>query len=440
MPAPRPFSSLLAPPLAALIPALLLVWMVAGGPGTAIAQEGATGGRLDQVEKSLEKSRREGQALSDIASRLARQISDLRKERVKAAHTAHKYERRVAALADIITQLNTERRAKTQALKARRARLADILGALQRMARQPPEALIALPGKPQDTLRSAILMRTVLPEIEAEARTLRTRLASLATLKAKIRRKRRALANESLSLKRQRARLGKLLKRKTAFERTTRIQRDRTTARAQSLATEAKDLRELLGRIDAERKTRLAALRIAPRRIARPALTVPTRRPPPQAAPPTRPVPKSRSRSQSRKKASTIRRARGKFIFPAQGRVVQRFGKKVAYGSKSKGILIQTLGGAQVVSPYEGVVVFSGKFRDYGQVLIIEHGGGYHSLLAGLKRIDSVVSQRLVAGEPVGVMAPPAKEKPRLYIELRRNGRPINPLPWLAAPTDKVSG
>lgn len=423
--------------------------VVAGGTSSsAIAQQGATGGRLEQIEKSLEKSRREGRALTDIASRLARQIADLRKERVKAARTAHNHERRVAALADTIAELNTERRAKTRALTARRARLADILGALQRMARQPPEALIALPGKPQDTLRSAILMRSVLPKIEAEARTLKARLASLTTLKAKIRRKRRALANESQALKRQRVRLGKLLKRKTTFERSTRFERDRTTARAQSLATEAKDLRELLSRLDAERKTRLAALRIAPRQVARPALRPPTRtpgttrpgtmRPPAQSAPPTRPRPKSRPKA--RKKASTIRRARGKFIFPAQGRVVQRFGKLVSYGSKSKGIVIQTLGGAQVVSPYEGVVVFSGKFRDYGQVLIIEHGGGYHSLLAGLKRIDSVVSQRLVAGEPVGVMAPPAKEKPRLYIELRRNGRPINPLPWLAAPTDKVSG
>ncbi len=415
--------------------------MMAGGPGTAAtAQESATGGRLDQVEKSLEKSRREGRALTDIASRLARQISDLRKERVKAARTTHRIERRVAALADTIVELNAERRTKTQALMARRSRLADILGALQRMARQPPEALMALPGKPQDTLRSAILMRTVLPEIEAEARALKARLASLVTLKVRIKRKRRALANESKSLKRQRARLGKLLKRKTAFERTTRIERDRTTARAQRLASEAKDLRGLLARIEAERKMRLAAMRIAPVPAIRPVIIPPQPAPPALSAPPPRKKSRKKSSKRPRKKAATIRQARGKFIFPVQGRVVQHFGNKAAFGSKAKGILVQTLGGAQVVSPYEGVVVFSGKFRDYGQVLIIEHGGGYHSLLAGLKRIDSVVSQRLVAGEPVGIMAPPAKQKPRLYIELRRNGRPINPLPWLATPRDKVSG
>lgn len=443
MPAP----DLHLPALAALAAALLLAPMAGPGGFDAIAQDvaaevklPAADDRLQQVEKSLEKSRREGQALTDIAGRLAKQISDLRKERIHAARAAQNHERRVAALANTIAKLNAERRTKTQTLNARRARLAEILGALQRMARQPPEALIVLPGKPQDTLRSAILMRTVLPEIEAEARTLRARLASLVTLKARIKRKRRALARESRSLKRQQTRLDKLLRRKTAFERTTRIERDKATARAQRLATKAKDLRGLLARLDAERKARLAALRIAPP-PARPVLRFPTRPggtmrklPPSQTAPMTRPGPKAGTNT------LPIHRARGKFMFPAQGQVVQHFGKKVAFGSRTKGILIQTLGGAQVVSPYDGVVVFAGKFRDYGQVLIIEHGGGYHTLLAGLKRLDSVVSQRLVAGEPVGVMDPPAKQKPRLYIELRRNGRPINPLPWLAAPTDKVSG
>jgi septal ring factor EnvC (AmiA/AmiB activator) len=92
------------------------------------------------------------------------------------------------------------------------------------------------------------------------------------------------------------------------------------------------------------------------------------------------------------------------------------------------------------VAPYDGQVVFAGPFRDYGQLLIIEHGEGYHMLLAGFERIDSAVSQTLLAGEPVGVMARPTEGNPRLYIELRHNGRPINPLPWLATPIGKVSG
>ena len=135
-----------------------------------------------------------------------------------------------------------------------------------------------------------------------------------------------------------------------------------------------------------------------------------------------------------------LRPARGRLVFPAQGRVVRHFNEKTAFGARSKGITIETLAAAQIIAPYAGRVVFSGPFRGYGQLLIIEHGGGYHTLLAGLHRIDSVTSQWLLAGEPVGVMTRPVKGNPRLYIELRRNGRPINPLPWLAPPTDKASG
>ena len=84
--------------------------------------------------------------------------------------------------------------------------------------------------------------------------------------------------------------------------------------------------------------------------------------------------------------------------------------------------------------------MFAGPFRGYGQLLIIEHGGGYHVLLAGLSRVDGTVGDEVLEGEPVGVMGSPPGLKPKLYFELRRNGRPVNPLPWLAARKDKVSG
>jgi septal ring factor EnvC (AmiA/AmiB activator) len=85
-------------------------------------------------------------------------------------------------------------------------------------------------------------------------------------------------------------------------------------------------------------------------------------------------------------------------------------------------------------------VVFAGPFRAYGLLLIIEHSGGYHTLLAGLSRIDATVGQRLLSGEPVGIMDPAADASPSLYVELRRNGQPINPLPWLAARKGKANG
>ena len=130
--------------------------------------------------------------------------------------------------------------------------------------------------------------------------------------------------------------------------------------------------------------------------------------------------------------------ARGLLPLPAQGRRVLTFGEKTQYGSQSKGLVLETRHGGQVVSPSDGWIVYAGEFRSYGQLLIINAGGGYHILLAGLSQIDVQLGQFVLAGEPVGVMsaaakAPQAKTQdnaPILYIEFRKDQRPIDPDPW----------
>ena len=127
-------------------------------------------------------------------------------------------------------------------------------------------------------------------------------------------------------------------------------------------------------------------------------------------------------------------------IVPARGKVKTRFGQTQSDGRAARGIVIAARKGAQVVAPYDGKVVYAGEFRSYGQILIIEHGGRYHTLLAGLGRVDAVVGQWLLAGEPVGILGGASGSAPELYLELRRAGEPINPLPWLATTGDKVRG
>ena len=141
-------------------------------------------------------------------------------------------------------------------------------------------------------------------------------------------------------------------------------------------------------------------------------------------------------------KPKTLRpfaKARGALLYPASGTLMRRYGENDELGVASKGLTFETRPGAQVVAPYDGRVLFAGPFKGYGQILIIEHSDGYHSLLAGLDRVESTAGQWLVAGEPVGVM-PGGESKPRLYLELRHDGQPINPMPWLAPRDEKVSG
>jgi septal ring factor EnvC (AmiA/AmiB activator) len=96
-------------------------------------------------------------------------------------------------------------------------------------------------------------------------------------------------------------------------------------------------------------------------------------------------------------------------------------------GSASQGWRIEGRGGALVVAPMNGIIKYQGNFKNYGNMIIIEHAKNYHSLVAGLSKIDTVVGQSVEAGEPLGTLAAPRAERPAVYYELRQNGKPVNP-------------
>ncbi|HET6387743.1 murein hydrolase activator EnvC family protein [Hyphomicrobium sp.] len=147
------------------------------------------------------------------------------------------------------------------------------------------------------------------------------------------------------------------------------------------------------------------------------------------------------------KPAIPFSEAKGKLPLPAQGRRALKFGEKTQFGGQSKGIVIETRPSAQVTSPSDGWVVYAGEFRSYGQLLIINAGDGYHILLAGLSQIDVQPGQFVLSAEPVGTMSGGQKAStaapvsgPVLYVELRKDGRPIDPDPWWASGQQKVQG
>ena len=122
---------------------------------------------------------------------------------------------------------------------------------------------------------------------------------------------------------------------------------------------------------------------------------------------------------------------RGAMVNPVAGRIVRQFGQTDDAGTASKGLVFNAGAGARVVAPYDGQIVYAGPFRGFGRILIIEHSGGYHTMLSGLGRIDCAVGQWVVASEPLAMMG--EQGGAGLYVELRRDGQPVNPVPWLAA-------
>lgn len=358
-------------------------------------------GKLLEVERTLDQERTRRQRMERTAEVYADDRAALKRRLVAAAQRAQDHEAKISDLEHRIAALREQDRDIRASLAERHRHSAIMLAALQRLARNPPATLIMLPADPADTVRSAILLRGAVPRLEAQAAALRDELWQMANLRQRIAVERRHLVTAGTALEGERRELAELIGRKARLERRARVDSAEAGTRIAELATQARSIQELLDRLAITRK-RLA--------LTRPAL--------PKAAPP----------------------ARSRALFPARGRVVRRFGHADQTGTGAKGITLETRTAAQVVAPVDGLVVFAGSFRGYGRLLIIENGEGYHMLMAGLARLDAAVGDEVLEGEPVGIMDPGSGVKPNLYFELRRDGRPVNPLPWLAATKDKVSG
>jgi septal ring factor EnvC (AmiA/AmiB activator) len=414
-----------------IVAALLLAGLVLAGPAAAQSKSSPQQ-KLDDIQKALTQSRAQHDALAKQADDLAAQLQTLRDGEVKAAAAAQAHESALTDLEGKLGNLGAAEAAKSRELDRQRAGEASLLMALARLARDPPEALALAPQDPVSSLRGGILMGRAVPPIERRARDLGAEITALEQLRGEIAQTERQHKNEREGLAREQNQIASLIGRKQDLLNRAQAGAAESDKRQAELAAKASDLRDLIARLDADRRNRDAEARSTSRAAppgAGATLTV-------TAAAAVLPDP-TRPRN-----IRPFSQAKGHMAVPSTGLLLVRFGDSdptSALASSSKGLTFETRPGAQVVAPFDGRVLFAGTFKGYGQILIIGHGDGYHSLLAGLDRVDEGVGQWLVAGEPVGAMSS-GSQKPHLYLELRRNGQPIDPLPWLAIRDEKVNG
>ena len=401
--------------------------------GWAAGRGGDAEGRLNAVQRDLERSRAEALRLGVRATELRRTAAELRGQMVITARAIQSHEVDVARFDAEIIGLNATTDDRLARLQAERGRFSQIILAVQRMARYPPVALLAQPQDLNDMVRGAILLRAAVPAVEQRAASLRAELAAIARLRSTLEHRRLERDETAHALERKRKRLAGLAASRVRESAATELVRQNAFMRAELLSREARDLRDLLARLAQQRIARLAAEAAAKQKVQQQARY--------KAAQIQQDTAIIIVPSPLAKRVLSIRQARGMLPFPAVGQITGRYGDLLgSSGPIRKGIVIETLPAAQVVAPYDGDVVFAGLFRGYGLLLIIEHDEEYHTLLTGLSRIDAVIGQRIIAGEPVGVMGQLTPEPPNLYVELRRAGQPINPLPWLAVHKGKVTG
>jgi septal ring factor EnvC (AmiA/AmiB activator) len=393
-------------------------WPVAG----AIAAPDKTAAQLKAVEQDLEKHQTEQEALERESAKVARDLARAREMRVALARDIQDQEYAILTLETRIADLEKKTNAQAAALSRRDYQMGQTLLALERLALHPADALSLTPLAPEDAVRAAILLRAAVPEIVMSTTALQKELAELYRRRRAIVSQREEVAAAAAMLVERRAKLDALIETKTQRQAVVATRKGDVAARVTELSRQAEDLRALFAKLAEEKAKRDAAQRLAraaeAARRAEDAAAAKAR----GKAPP--------AETDADTAARPFSSARGTMPFPAIGKLTTAYGQSTG-GHSSKGITITTRAGATVVTPYDGVVAFAGPFRGYGQLLIIEHSEGYHTLIAGLARIDATVGQKVLAGEPVGVMA--NEGETGLYVELRRDGEPINPLPWLAA-------
>ena len=433
-------------PRSALLAGLALAWPVAAG-GAAMAQErppatqdgkAETLDALKQRDQELKAARDAQRQSADTEAALKREIAEIGADRRKlnqalidGAAKLRAVEGEIDATQARLAPLDSQEAAIRQSLESRRAVIGEVLAALQRIGHRPPPALIASPEDALQSVRTAMVLGAVLPQMRGQVEALAADLSGLVAVRKQIAAERAALDREVASLGEERARVGALVdeRQKQQAEHEKALEAER--ARAGNLARQVDNLKDLIAKLEQGLDPATRAEREAARGETKPALAA--LHDPGRLAP-----------------AVAFASLRGRVPIPVNGVKIREFGAPDGIGGAEKGLSIATRAGAQVTAPADGWVVYAGAFRSYGQLLILNVGGGYHVLLAGMDRITVDLGQFVLTGEPVAVMGNTShiaavlatgSSQPVLYIEFRKDGTPVDPGPWWAAGEgEKVRG
>ena len=346
---------------------------------------------LDEKLKSAQNDKKDIERdLKNIEKLLKTTKNDL----VGTAKDIQKNERELQDLDHKIIELEDEKVALSDKLQNDRGSIANLILALERLRRMPPEAMIVRPETPLKTAQGAMLMEDILKSLNAQAKDLKNTLLSLKTVQLELESKKERVVKAAETLKSQQKSLKTMVKKRTRLYAKTQGDLTAQQKKAEEISAQSKNLSELVRKLDHDRQERTAALNQ-----------------------------KSRTRHI---KPKTVKS--GQPRLPLPGIIKTGYNETDHFGGKSQGIDIEGRAGALVVAPMGGTVQFAGFFKNYGNMVILEHEKGYHSLIAGLENIDTVVGQSIRAGEPLGVLHQSSSgQNPVLYYELRYKGKAINP-------------
>ncbi|NOJ44047.1 peptidoglycan DD-metalloendopeptidase family protein [Bradyrhizobium sp. WSM 1791] len=399
---------------------------------------------IKQREQELEAAREEQRKAAELQQKLKADIAAIGQDRSKLnqqlidiATQVRNVETRIGETEGRLRPLDSREQQIRASLDSRRAEIVEVLAALQRAGRRTPPALLVRPEDALQSLRIAMLLGSVVPELRGRAEKLATDLGELVNLRKTIATERDVLARDRDRLKDDSVRLAALVEERQ--RKQSAIEKDMAAegARAINLSRQVDSLQGLIAKMEQDLKSAAKAAATASLQGA-------------PAAPGGKPNLGALKDPARLSPAIAFASAKGLFAYPVNGRKIRDFGGSDGAGGVEKGISLATRAGAQVTTPCDGWVVYAGPFRSYGQLLILNAGGGYHVLIAGMERISVNIGQFVLTGEPVATMGSTSQvasilattaSQPVLYVEFRKDGTPIDSGPWWAASEgEKVRG
>jgi len=407
-------------------------------------QTAASPDAIKQREQELEATRAQQKTAAEAQAKLQAEIAAIGQDRsqlnaqlIDIAAQVRGVETRIADAEARLRPLDAREQEIRGSLDSRHSEIVEVLAALQRAGRRTPPALLVRPEDALQSLRTAMLLGAVVPELRARAQKLTGDLTELVNVRKSIAGERDQLATDRDKLRDDQTRLAALVDERQRQQSSVEKDMAAEGARAIALSKQVDSLQGLIAKMEldldsAAKAAATASLQGAPATVnGKPnlgALKDPARKSP----------------------AIAFASAKGLFALPVNGVKIRDFGGSDGAGGVERGISLATRPGAQVTTPCDGWVVYAGPFRSYGQLLILNAGGGYHVLIAGMERISVNIGQFVLTGEPVAVMGTTSQvasilatnaSQPVLYVEFRKDGSPIDPGPWWAANEgEKVRG
>ncbi|AZO18195.1 hypothetical protein EJ069_28235 [Mesorhizobium sp. M2A.F.Ca.ET.043.05.1.1] len=399
----------------------------------------------DQSRAEYEQVSKEITLSSERLAKLAADIASVRKDYasitaalIQSAMTEQKLGQDIEDIGAKLEGLKDEEQKLRASLISRRDVLAEVLGALQRMGLNPPPAILVKPEDALSSVRSAILLGAVVPELRQQTDRLMADLKEQTRVTASIEAERARLTAAVTDQTAEKKRLTMLLEAKKKLQADTQTAMAAEQRHSQELAAKASSLKDLIASLEADKARKAQDQAKAGERKSTDSDTTASTT---ELA--ALPVPEANRLTGS----APFSALQGQIALPVIGKIKRRFGTDDGNGAAMQGDMVATQSGAIVTAPADGNVLYAGPFRSYGQLLILNAGDGYHVVLAGMSRISVATGQSVLAGEPIGAMGEARvastsasrneNSTSELYVEFRKDGKPVDPAPWWA---DRFSG